>query len=210
MLRSLMLPKVPRTITSWFPRRDPYEYVNGKKVVEHYLNDGDEVVIGKYTLKFQNEQQAAAKVEKEDSVVPDTLNTYVMDGAKIQEQLAKMRQEFRKVATCASVAKAVDWGERLMALDAIRRASREPRGARGGIDWNQVLRDFNGLYDRAGLGRIREVLKPGGLLAVWSAYKDPRFVRRLQKSGFEARAQTVRARGRRGSRHTIFLGRSTS
>ena len=76
----------------------------------------------------------------------------------------------------------------------------------GPSEW--CLRTNNGLYDRAGLGRIREVLKPGGLLAVWSAYKDPRFVRRLQKSGFEASARTVRSRGRRGSRHTIFLGRS--
>jgi len=51
-------------------------------------------VIGKYTLKFKNDAQAApaaaAKAEGEAGV-PDTLNTYVMDGAKIQEQLAKMR-----------------------------------------------------------------------------------------------------------------------
>ena len=68
-------------------------FVNGKKVAEHFLNDGDEVVIGKYALRFKNEEQAAqapaTAVEKSD--VPDTLNTYVMDGTKIQEQLARMR-----------------------------------------------------------------------------------------------------------------------
>ncbi|GMV80727.1 MAG: hypothetical protein AMXMBFR7_19110 [Planctomycetota bacterium] len=66
-------------------------FVNGKRIVEHYLNDGDEVVIGKYILRFRNEEQAKAAPKKENVGVPDTLNTYVMDGAKIQEQLAKMR-----------------------------------------------------------------------------------------------------------------------
>ncbi|HYF51145.1 MAG TPA: FHA domain-containing protein [Planctomycetota bacterium] len=71
-------------------------YVNGKKITEHFLNNDDEVVIGKYTLKFKNETQAPAAAPgapKADAGVPDTLNTYVMDGAKIQEQLAKMRAE---------------------------------------------------------------------------------------------------------------------
>jgi pSer/pThr/pTyr-binding forkhead associated (FHA) protein len=69
-------------------------YVNGRKVNEHFLNDADEVIIGKYTLKFKNEIQNKAAAEPEAGAgpaVPDTLNTYVMDGAKIQEQLAKMR-----------------------------------------------------------------------------------------------------------------------
>ena len=69
-------------------------FVNGKKITEHFLNNDDEVVIGKYTLKFKNDQQAApaAAPGAGSANVPDTLNTYVMDGAKIQEQLAKMRQ----------------------------------------------------------------------------------------------------------------------
>ena len=71
-------------------------YVNGRKITEHFLNDADEVMIGKYTLKFKNEAQAAAAPASEagaSSPVPDTLNTYVMDGAKIKEQLDKMRAE---------------------------------------------------------------------------------------------------------------------
>ncbi|MCX7803557.1 MAG: FHA domain-containing protein [Planctomycetota bacterium] len=66
-------------------------FVNGKRIAEHYLNDQDEVVIGKYTLKFRNDEQAAQAQAAEKKEVPDTLNTYVMDGAKIQEQLARMR-----------------------------------------------------------------------------------------------------------------------
>lgn len=63
------------------------------------------------------------------------------------------------------------------------------------------------LYDRRGLARMRRSLSPGGVLAVWSAQPDPTFVKRLQQGGFTARTQTVRARGRKGSQHTIFLAR---
>jgi len=70
-------------------------YVNGRKITEHFLNDADEIIIGKYTLKFKNEAQVAKPSENASPAanVPDTLNTYVMDGAKIQEQLAKMRAQ---------------------------------------------------------------------------------------------------------------------
>jgi spermidine synthase len=61
------------------------------------------------------------------------------------------------------------------------------------------------LYDRPGLIRIRQALKPGGLLAVWSAGASPVFEKRLAEVGFAARSETVRSRGRKGARHTIFL-----
>jgi predicted component of type VI protein secretion system len=68
-------------------------FVNGRRVAECFLNDGDEIVIGvKYALRFKNEKQAKASAEP-DAGVPGTLNTYVMDGTKIQEQLAKMRAQ---------------------------------------------------------------------------------------------------------------------
>ncbi len=63
------------------------------------------------------------------------------------------------------------------------------------------------LYDRQGLLRIQRALKPGGLLAVWSAEQSPVFEKRLAEVGFAARSETVRSRERRGERHTIFLGR---
>jgi spermidine synthase len=64
------------------------------------------------------------------------------------------------------------------------------------------------LYDRPGLNHIRRALKPGGLLAVWSAAESPVFENRLVEAGFAARSETVRSRERRGERHTIFLGRA--
>lgn len=86
-----------------------------------------------------------------------------------------------------------------------------------GKPWDLVLLDVdngpdawclaaNGrLYDRAGIGRLRDALAPGGVLAVWSAQPDPRFARSLERGGFAARSVSVRARGRKGARHTIFL-----
>jgi len=68
-------------------------FVNGKKIVEHFLNDGDEIFIGKYILRFSSGTQIEAAPGMDSSGVPDTLNTFVMDGAKIQEQLAKMRAQ---------------------------------------------------------------------------------------------------------------------
>lgn len=64
------------------------------------------------------------------------------------------------------------------------------------------------LYDRPGLRRIQRALRPGGLLAVWSAGGSPIFEKRLAAVGFAARSEVVRSRGRRGARHTIFLGRA--
>ncbi len=87
-----------------------------------------------------------------------------------------------------------------------------------GAPWDAILLDVdngpsawcleaNGrFYHRKGLDRIRRSLAPGGRLAVWSAYPDPAFVRRLQKAGFSAKAHSVRSRGEKGHRHTIFLG----
>jgi len=69
-------------------------YVNGQKITERFLNDGDEVIIGKYTLKFRNTAQNAAVptvAAEAGSEIPDSLNTYVMEGSKIKEQVAKMR-----------------------------------------------------------------------------------------------------------------------
>lgn len=63
------------------------------------------------------------------------------------------------------------------------------------------------LYDRPGLIRIQQALKPGGLLAVWSVAGSSAFEKRLTEVGFATRSEIVRSRERRGEHHTIFLGR---
>lgn len=63
------------------------------------------------------------------------------------------------------------------------------------------------LYDLAGLHRAKAALRPGGLLAIWSAAADPPFSRRLAKAGFAVEEVTVRAHaGRKGTKHMIWLG----
>jgi spermidine synthase len=61
------------------------------------------------------------------------------------------------------------------------------------------------LYSVEGLRASAAALRPGGSLAVWSAHDDPKFVTRLERSGFAVEQQRVRSHGNRGSRHTIWL-----
>ena len=63
------------------------------------------------------------------------------------------------------------------------------------------------LYDDGGLAAARAALKPGGVLAVWSAWEDRRFEQRLKHAGFTVQVERVRGRLKKGGpRHTIFLG----
>ena len=70
-----------------------------------------------------------------------------------------------------------------------------------------IVRDANDrLYTRTGIGKARDALKPGGVLAVWSAAPDPAFSRRLRDSGMGIEERTVRARpNNKGPRHTIWF-----
>ncbi len=65
------------------------------------------------------------------------------------------------------------------------------------------------IYAEAGLELVRAALRPDGVVAFWSAFEAPRFLRRLQEVGFVAEAVPVRARGPGGggSRHVLYLGR---
>ena len=67
--------------------------------------------------------------------------------------------------------------------------------------------DNNDLYSIESLQAIRQTLHPGGVLAIWSAWHDPKFTLQLKKTGFKVKAKTVRAHKGKGSRHTIYLAR---
>jgi spermidine synthase len=62
------------------------------------------------------------------------------------------------------------------------------------------------LYSAAGLSAARSALRAGGVLAIWSAAADAKFVRRLEQAGFAVEEIVVKARGGRGARHVIWLG----
>lgn len=65
------------------------------------------------------------------------------------------------------------------------------------------------LYEAGGLAITRKALKPGGLLAIWSARPDARFTRTLAAAGFQVEEQVVRARTNgKGPRHNIWFARA--
>jgi len=69
-----------------------------------------------------------------------------------------------------------------------------------------VRADNDGLYSMKGLAAAKAALRPGGILAVWSAAPDEGFTRRLKSAGFDAEQVTVRARSNgKGPRHVIWF-----
>ena len=92
------------------------------------------------------------------------------------------------------------------------------RASRGGYDAilldvdngpEGLTRDGNGgLYAAAGLRAAFVALRPGGLLAVWSAHPSAAFAKLLGQSGFAVEELKLRARGKSGgSRHIIWMAR---
>ena len=62
------------------------------------------------------------------------------------------------------------------------------------------------LYHGKGLDAARAALRPGGMLAVWSAAPDTGFTQRLRNAGFDVDEVIVRAHGARsGARHVVWL-----
>jgi spermidine synthase len=69
-----------------------------------------------------------------------------------------------------------------------------------------VRADNDGLYSMRGLALAKAALKPGGILAIWSAAPDAAFTRRLKDAGFKVDEVIVRARSNgKGPRHTIWF-----
>jgi spermidine synthase len=62
------------------------------------------------------------------------------------------------------------------------------------------------LYSPPGLDAAKAALRPGGVLAIWSAAPDPAFSRRLARAGFDVDEVQVRARSNgKGPRHVIWF-----
>jgi spermidine synthase len=64
------------------------------------------------------------------------------------------------------------------------------------------------LYSASGLATAKAALKPGGVLAIWSAGSDDAFTRRLRNAGFAVEEVAVKARDNgKGPRHVIWFAR---
>ncbi len=66
--------------------------------------------------------------------------------------------------------------------------------------------DNDNLYSLRSLRAIKDTLHKGGVLAIWSAWDDPKFSTQLKRAGYKVRTEMVRAHKGKGSRHTIYLG----
>jgi spermidine synthase len=64
------------------------------------------------------------------------------------------------------------------------------------------------LYSPVGLASIRQALRPGGVLAVWSAAPDRSFTSRLRRGDYVVEEVEARARGNKGGRkHYIWVAK---
>lgn len=67
------------------------------------------------------------------------------------------------------------------------------------------------LYSMKGLAAAKAALKPGGILAVWSAAPDTAFAKRLSAASFSVEEIAVRARSNgKGPRHVIWFATKRS
>ena len=65
----------------------------------------------------------------------------------------------------------------------------------------------NWLYSLKGIAAAQQALRPGGILAYWSAGPDADFHDCLRTCGFDVDEVMVRAHAGKGARHTIWLAR---
>lgn len=64
----------------------------------------------------------------------------------------------------------------------------------------------HGLYTARGTRTLRQGLRPGGILAVWSAGPSVDYEFKLRRAGFAAESVSVSASGRGRARHWLLLG----
>jgi len=71
-----------------------------------------------------------------------------------------------------------------------------------------IRRENDWLYTDQGLHITRQALRPGGVLAVWSAAPDRLFQTKMRRCGFKVDERIVRPhRAGKGARHYIWLAR---
>ena len=90
--------------------------------------------------------------------------------------------------------------------------------AQAGSNYDAILLDVDngpdgltraandGIYSPRGLASAMKALRPGGVLAVWSAAPDTAFGRQLERTGFSVETVRVRAReSGKGATHIIWF-----
>lgn len=160
------------------------------------------VLVGGYGLGFTY-RAALARLPEGGSVTVAEVVPDILDWAKgpLAHLTGNSLEDPRGEIVIADVAALID--------DAIDGTTRKYDAILLDVDNGPdgIVRDANDrLYTRTGIGKARDALSPGGVLAVWSAAPDPAFTRRLRDSGMAVDEMTVRARpNNKGPRHTIWF-----
>jgi len=180
-------------------------------------------------MQYSEEQLAELTLDRLDVADPHVLVGGYGMGFTLRAALARLGPGGR-TTVAELMPEIIDWARGPMAevaagcLDdprvAVRIADvahviREARGAYDAIllDVDNgpdglVRAENDSIYANSGLAAAKRALRPGGVLAIWSAAPDPRFTRQLAKAGFEVEDVEVRARpGGKGPRHTIWFAR---
>ncbi|MDB5444109.1 MAG: hypothetical protein JWP73_2485 [Phenylobacterium sp.] len=156
------------------------------------------ILIGGLGMGFTLRAALAALPPQAQVVVAELIPAVVAwAGGPLAELFAGSLDDARVRVREADVAEVI--GESPAAWDAILL---DVDNGPGGL--NREANDL--LYGEAALATTRQALRPGGVLAVWSAAPDEPFVARLRRSGYAVEEKRVRAtRSGRGGRHVIWL-----
>ena len=160
------------------------------------------VLIGGYGMGFTFRAALAEAPEKAKVVVAEVVPE-ILDWAKgpLAELTGDCLEDPRGEIVLADVAALID--------DAVDGTTQRYDAILLDVDNGPdgIVREGNErLYTKTGLGRARDALNPGGVLAVWSAAPDHKFTTRLKGAGFDVDVRTVRARpNNKGPQHTIWF-----
>lgn len=164
--------------------------------------DNARILIGGYGMGFTY-RAAAAKLGAKAQIVVAEISEVIIDWAKgpmaalTGEGLSDPRLDLKICDVAALIDDANDGT--CAKFDAILLdVDNGPDG---------IVRDANNrIYSRTGLAKARDALKPGGILAVWSAGPDPAFRKRLYDTGLDVTEWNVRSRpNNKGAHHIIWF-----
>ena len=174
--------------------------------IERLGKDNARILIGGYGMGFTYRAAAARLGEKAQIVVAE-ISDAIIDWAKgpmaelTGEGLSDPRLDLKICDVAALIDDANDGT--CAKFDAILLdVDNGPDG---------IVRDANNrIYSRTGLAKARDALKPGGILAVWSAGPDPAFAKRLRDTGLDIVEWNVRSRpNKKGAHHIIWFARKS-